>query len=301
MVGDKDREGRDRPDLALPDNQNQLVSAVAAANPRTTVVLKTGGPVVMPWLDQTPAVLEVWYPGEEDGNAVADLLLGNANPSGKLPVTFPKAEADAPARTPQQWPGVNGTATYSEGLEVGYRCNDAHNITPLFPFGYGLSYTSFALRNLSVLSKSISAKEAAGSPVNISVDVTNTGSRSGADVVQVYVAAPAAAGEPPRQLKAFAKVALKPGETRHVSVTLDPRAFSVWDNDAKQWVVVPGEYSVLVGDSSRDLPLKVQLQVTGAQSSAKTPLRVQGFLPTPTVTLVSSFRSGFALFLCASL
>ena len=150
MVGNKDSEGHDRPNLELPETQSQLVAAVAAANPHTVVVLKTGGPVLMPWLDQVAAVLEAWYPGEEDGNVVADLLFGTANPSGKLPMTFPKQEADTPAHTPEQYPGVNGTVKYSEGLKVGYRWYDAQKIEPLFPFGYGLSYTSFTLSKLKV-------------------------------------------------------------------------------------------------------------------------------------------------------
>jgi beta-glucosidase len=244
MVGNKDREGSDRPNLSLPSGQDQLVSAVAAANPKTVVVLKTGGPVLMPWLSQVPAVLEAWYPGEEDGNVVADLLFGDANPSGKLPMTFPKAENETPAGTPEQYPGVGGTATYSEKLQVGYRWYDAQNVTPLFPFGYGLSYTSFAVRHLSVLGGR-----------HVSVDVTNTGTRAGADVVQAYVAAPASAGEPPHQLRAFAKVSLRPGQTKHVVLTLDPRSFSIWDTAAGRWTTVPGRYTVFAGDSSRDLPL----------------------------------------------
>jgi beta-glucosidase len=256
MVGNKDREGGDRSSLSLSGNQNALVSAVAAANKHTIVVLKTGGPVLMPWLAQVPAVLEAWYPGEEDGNAVADLLFGTANPSGKLPMSFPKNEADTPAHTAAQYPGVNGTAHYSEGLQVGYRWYDAQNVAPLFPFGFGLSYTSFSFANLSV-----PAAPGPDGKVTVSVDVTNTGSRAGADVVQVYVAAPAAAGEPPRQLKGFAKVRLAAGETRQVTVTLQDRAFSVWSTSAKAWQTVPGQYTVLVGDSSRSLPLQAPITV----------------------------------------
>ena len=255
MVGNKDREGRDRPNLSLPDNQDQLVEAVAAANPHTIVVLKTGGPVLMPWIDKVSAVLEAWYPGEEDGNVVADLLFGKANPSGKLTVTFPKAEADVPAHTPQQYPGVAGVATYSERLLVGYRWYDARNLEPLFPFGFGLSYTSFAIRNLHVdLSKP-------DSRLTVTVDVTNTGSVAGADVVQVYLAAPAAAQEPPKQLRGFAKVSLAANETRHVSIVIDPEAFSRWDTAANRWVRVPGWYGVLIGDSSRNLPLHQNITI----------------------------------------
>ena len=264
MVGNKDREGQDRSNLSLPDSQNQLVASVAAANPHTVVVLKTGGAVLMPWLDQVPAVLEAWYPGEEDGNVVADLLFGYANPSGKLPLTFPKAENDTPAHTPEQYPGVNGTAVYSEGLQVGYRWYDAQAVTPLFPFGFGLSYTSFAFRNLKV-----PARVNSNAAVRVSFDVTNTGSRAGADVAQVYVASPVAAGEPPKQLKGFVKVILRPGQTEHVAVTLDARSFSVWDIAGKRWRGVNGNYEILVGDSSRDLPLHGKITVGVTASSTK--------------------------------
>ena len=249
MVGNRDREGRDRPNLSLPDNQDDLIAAVADANPNTVVVLKTGGPVLMPWLSKVPAVLEAWYPGEEDGNVVADLLFGKTNPSGKLPVTFPRAADDVPAHTPQQYPGVDGTAVYSEKMLVGYRWYDAMKIEPLFPFGFGLSYTSFALSHLS-----ISRANPEGA-VQIGVDLTNTGAVAGADVVQVYVGAPASAAEPPHQLKGFVKVNLVPHETQHVSVTLDARAFSMWVVATKRWKVIPGRHQIFVGDSSRTLML----------------------------------------------
>jgi beta-glucosidase len=257
LVGNKDREGRDRPNLSLEGGQDKLVAAVAAANPRAVVVLKTGGPVLMPWIERVPAVLEAWYPGEEDGNVVADLLFGDANPSGKLPVTFPRGEGDTPAHTPRQYPGVGGTAVYSEGLEVGYRWYDARAVTPLFPFGYGLSYTTFALRRLSVSPPTTSGD------VRVSFDVTNTGRRAGAEVAQVYVAAPSSAGEPPRQLKGFAKVNLQPGQTRRVTLTLDRRAFAAWDTAARRWTTARGRYQILVGDSSRDQPLRASVAVGG--------------------------------------
>jgi beta-glucosidase len=254
MVGNKDSEGKDRTDLLLPKNQNALVSAVVAANPHTVVVLKTGGAVLMPWVTHVPAILQVWYPGEEDGNVVADLVFGDVNPSGKLPMTFPQAETQTPAGTPAQYPGVNGTATYSEKLLVGYRWYDAQNHTPLFPFGFGMSYTTFAMSNLAI------------SPVksarcSVSLDVKNSGSREGAEVVEVYVAAPSSAGEPPKQLKGFKKVMLKPGGTQHVEIALDPRAFSIWDTSANRWRVFSGEYTILVGDSSRDLPLRGAISI----------------------------------------
>jgi beta-glucosidase len=249
MVGNTDSEGVDRGNISLPSGQDAIVTAVAGANPHTVVVLKTGGPVLMPWLSKVPAVLEAWYPGEEDGNAVADLLFGKVNPSGHLTMSFPRSETDTPANTPAQYPGVSGTVHYTEGLQVGYRWYDAHNDTPLFPFGFGLSYTSFSFANLAVSTK------------KVWVDVTNTGSRSGAEVVQVYVAAPASAGEPPKQLKGFAKVSLAPGQTKRVRVFLQDRAFSIWSTSLGKWTTVPGVHTILVGDSSRNLPLKATVTV----------------------------------------
>jgi beta-glucosidase len=256
MVGNKDREGRDRSDLSLPDKQDELVSAVAAANPHTIVILKTGGAVLMPWLVQVAAVLEVWYPGQEDGNVVADLIFGDVSPSGKLPLTFPRAESDLPAHTPQQYPGVNGNAVYSEGLQVGYRWYDAQKITPLFPFGFGLSYTSFSVRNLKVASEF-----RAGDSLTVSLDVTNIGARSGTEVAQVYLAAPAKAAEPPKQLEAFAKASVGPGQVKQLTMKLDSRAFSIWNKSQNRWTVVPGKYELFAGTSSRDLPLRTSVLV----------------------------------------
>jgi beta-glucosidase len=247
IVGDVEKEGADRPNLSLGGNQDDLVRAVVAANPHTVVVLNSGAPVLMPWVDEVPAVLQAWYPGEEDGNALAALLFGDVNPSGKLPVTFPRAETQTPVSTPERYPGVNGTVVYSEKLEVGYRWYDAQDEDPLFPFGYGLSYTSFAFGHLRVTP--------AHGRVDVEVDVTNTGRRAGAEVAQAYLTFPPSAGEPPRQLKAFAKVYLRPGERRHVRLTLDQRAFAVWDTAAQDWTTVTGRYRVSVGDSSRNLPL----------------------------------------------
>jgi beta-glucosidase len=256
IVGDVEKEGADRPNLSLTGNQDELVRSVVAANPRTIVVLNSGAPVLMPWVDQVPAILQAWYPGEEDGNALAALLFGDVNPSGKLPVTFPRTETQTPVSTPERYPGVNGTVVYSEKLEMGYRWYDAQREAPLFPFGYGLSYTSFAFSHLNVTP--------AHGRVTVEADVTNTGSRSGAEVAQVYVTFPAAAGEPPRQLKAFAKVHLRPGERRHVRLTLDQRAFAMWDSAAQNWTTVTGRYRVSVGDSSRDLPLSAPVDIHAA-------------------------------------
>jgi beta-glucosidase len=222
---------------------------VAAANPRTIVVVNSGAPVLMPWIDEVPAVLEAWYPGEEDGNALAAVLFGDVNPSGKLPVTFPRTETQTPVSTPERYPGVNGTAVYSEKLEVGYRWYDAHGEDPLFPFEHGLSYTSFAFGRPTV-----SPRPTRSGHVMVGVDVRNTGSRAGAEVAQVYVTDPASAGEPPKQLKGFAKVMLRPGEKRHLTFVLDRRAFSIWDAAAQRWTTVDGRYTIAVGDSSRNLP-----------------------------------------------
>ena len=253
FVANKDTEGIDRPDLSLPGHQDALVQAVAAANPRTIVVLNTGSPVTMPWLDDVAGVLEMWYPGEEAGNAAASVLFGDTNPSGKLPITFPKRLADTPTSTPEQYPGVGGTAVYSEGLNVGYRHYDNRGVEPLFPFGYGLSYTRFRLDDLKV------SVQPAG-PVTATVEVTNTGDRRGGEVVQVYVGGADGPAGPPRRLEGFAKVALDPGERRKVTVDLGPRAFARWDSDRDDWVQPVGSYTVYTGTSSRDLPLRAQVR-----------------------------------------
>jgi beta-glucosidase len=260
MAGVVTSEGSDRPSLSLPNNQDALISAVAAANPHTVLVLKDGDPVLMPWIDQVPGVLEAWYPGEEDGNIVARLLFGLDNPSGKLPVTYPTSAAQTPTSTPAQYPGitVNGAPTvyYSEGLEMGYRWYATNGVKPLFPFGYGLSYTTFALNNLTV-----SPQRTPSGQVEVGVDVTNTGSRTGADVAQVYLTYPQPAGEPSIQLRGFQKVNLRPGQTRHLTFHLGQRAFQIWDTDAQDWTTVHGTYTVHVGDSSANLPLQAPVTV----------------------------------------
>jgi beta-glucosidase len=234
-----------------PANSDQLISAVAASNPHTAVVLNTGGPAVMPWLPQVESVLEMWYPGEQDGNAAAALLFGDVNPSGKLPITFPTSLAQIPTQTAKQWPGVNGTAVYSEGLLVGYRWYNAENLTPLFPFGYGLSYTSFRFRGLSVSQR--------GTSVAVSYVLTNIGGRAGADVGEVYVSDPPSAGEPPQQLKGFEKTWLEPGQSKTVTITLPASAFQYWSS-AGRWTTAPGVYTIRVGDSSVGEPLAAQIR-----------------------------------------
>jgi beta-glucosidase len=248
-------EGEDLSTITLPEETNQMISAVAAANPHTIVVLNTGNPVTMPWLSQVAGVLEAWYPGEADGTAVAALLFGDVDPSGKLPVTFPTSLAQVPASTPLQWPGVLG-AHYSEGLDVGYRWYDAQDLTPLFPFGFGLSYTTFGYSDLAV------SPESGNGNVEVTAEVTNTGSRPGADVAQLYVTDPPIAGEPPLQLKGFERVNLNPGQSAQVSFTLTPRDLSYWDATQNRWMAPAGTFGIHVGDSSASLPLTGSYQST---------------------------------------
>ena len=243
-------EGTDRPDMYLTGRQDELVAAVAAANPRTVVVLNVGAPVCMPWLDRVAAVVLAYYPGLEGGNAVARVLLGTVNPSGRLPVTFPRRLEDCPAFLNHAYPGCR-EVNYGEGIFVGYRHFDKAGREPLFPFGHGLSYTTFAYSRLR-----LPRKVRAGQPVQVALTVTNTGRLAGKEVVQLYVADPEASlPRPPRELKGFAKVELKPGASREVTFTLDERALSFYDPYRKAWVAEPGEFQVLVGASSRDLRL----------------------------------------------
>ena len=261
VVRDYNNEDADRPGLTLPNEQDLLVQAVAAANPRTIVALATGGAASMPWLEQVPAVLECWYGGQEMGSALASVLFGDVNPSGKLPVTFPRSEREMPLSSPEQYPGVNGVAHFSEGLAVGYRGYDQFEIEPLFPFGYGLSYTSFTYSELRVEPETSEGT----SPIQVSFTLTNTGSRRGAEVAQVYLGLPDSTGEPPKRLVGWAKVELEPGESREVIVTLDPNAascpLSSWNVDTNGWEIAHGDYVVYVGASSRDIRLTGTLRV----------------------------------------
>ncbi len=265
LAGAITEEGTDRPSISLPDNQDAMISALAAANPRTVVVLKDGDAVLMPWIDQVPAVLEAWFPGEEDGNIVARLLFGLANPSGKLPVTYPKAAGDVPAHTPEQYPGVdvNGvpTVVYSEGLEMGYRWYDAQGIQPLFPFGYGLSYTTFSIADLEVNPPSTDG----GQPIVVEFTVANTGRLTGAEVAQVYLELPASTGEPPKRLVGFAKVLLGPGAKQRVRLVVDPDAanhpLGYWDSGARKWTNVQCGCRISVGNSSANLLLSQAFSV----------------------------------------
>jgi beta-glucosidase len=265
FVNDVETEGVDRTTLSLPNDQDQLIEQVAAVNPDTIVVLNTGGAVTMPWLDQVSGVVEAWYPGQADGSAIAAVLFGDVDPGGKLPMTFPASLADDPVSTPEQYPGVNGQVDYSEGLDVGYRWYDANDVTPLFPFGYGLSYTHFSYSNLKVTPGAVPTADLSSSspPITVTATVTNTGSVAGTDVAQLYVGDPAAAGEPPRQLKGFQSVTLAPSQSTQVSFPITARDLAYWDDASNDWAVPDGSFEVYVGDSSAlpDLPLQQSFQV----------------------------------------
>jgi beta-glucosidase len=254
---DTESEAADRASLNLPSAQNELISAVAAANPHTVVVIDAGAPVVMPWLSQVASVVDAWYPGESNGTALAAVLFGDVDPGGHLPVTFPAGLSQVPAPTPSEFPGTNGRVLYREGVNVGYRYYDATSETPLFPFCYGLSYTSFAFSDLNVTPQQVT-NGTSGPLVTVSARVTNTGRVAGSDVAQLYLGDPAAAGEPPRQLKGFQKVTLGPGESATVHFTLGGHDLSYWDDAANGWVLADGRYQVYAGDSSAlaNLPLQ---------------------------------------------
>jgi beta-glucosidase len=248
FVGLPEREGRDLASISLSPHDDLLVASVAQANRRTVVVLNTGSAVAMPWLRSAAALVEAWYPGQEDGNAIADVLFGDAEPAGRLPVTFPTSPAQGPTANPVRWPGVGGVVSYDERLRVGYRWYDAVKAEPLFPFGFGLSYTSFRMTNLV-------AQQRPSGAVDVTAAVTNTGVRAGVTVVQAYLELPATAKEPPRRLVGFAKVRLAAGALTTVHLVVPPQSLSVWDVRRHHWVALAGRYTLRVGSSSRDLPL----------------------------------------------
>jgi beta-glucosidase len=278
FVTQHESEGMDLPNLSLPGIQDALIEAVAAANPHTIVVLETGTAVLMPWIDKVAGVVEAWYPGIRGSEAIANLLFGDVNPSGKLPLTFPRSEADlphpihlAPPKPDADHPlpklaGAPGMIAmamgigpffdvhYDEGLKVGYKWYDAENKTPLFPFGFGLSYTTFAYSDL---------KATAGDGIDVTFNLKNTGSRAGEETAQVYLSLPASADEPPKRLVGWSKVALGAGEQKKVTVHVEPLLVSVFNVDKDAWEQTPGDYKVWVGGSSRDLPLSVALTLAG--------------------------------------
>jgi beta-glucosidase len=254
-------EGFDVKTMDLPEGQDELIEAVEKANPHTIVVLNTGDPVTMTkWLEKTPALLDMWYGGQEGGHALASILFGDANPSGKLPVSLPKRFEDSPAYG--HYPGENLKVDYAEGIYVGYRYFDTKNVEPAFPFGFGLSYTKFEYSDL----KGTHRIELAGAPHAeddiVTLQVKNTGTRAGAEVVQLYVHdGHSKIDRPVRELKAFQRVELKPGESKKVDFKLDRSAFSYWSPDKKDWVADPGTFEIQVGASSRDIRLKEPVEL----------------------------------------
>jgi beta-glucosidase len=267
-------EGMDLKTLALPEHQDALIEKVAAANPHTIVVLETGGPVLMPWVDHVAAVVEAWYPGIRGSEAIANLLFGDVNPSGKLPLTFPKSEADLPHPTHLSppdpdadhpvpklpgAPGLIGLAMgigpffdvhYDEGLKVGYKWYDAEKKPVLFPFGFGLSYTTYTYSGLSVTP---------GDSTTVSFTVKNAGKRAGIETAEVYASLPDAAQEPPKRLVGWAKVQLAPGESKQVSIPVSRDRLTIYDEPSDSWKLVPGSYVIRVGGSSQSLPLEKQI------------------------------------------
>jgi len=245
-------ENFDRPSMDLPSGQDELIEAVAAANKNTIVVIVAGSPVTMTkWIGRVPAVVAAWYGGQEAGHAIGDILFGVQNPSGKLPVTFPKQWPDSPAYG--NYPGKNLHVTYAEGIYVGYRGFDKRDVEPLFPFGHGLSYTKFDYSGLKISP----AKVAAGKQVEVTIEVRNSGSRAGAEIVQLYVHdVKSSVDRPLKELKGFQRVMLNAGEARNVSFTLDESAMSFFSTAKDDWVAEPGAFEVWIGASSRDIRLK---------------------------------------------
>jgi beta-glucosidase len=271
VVGYQETEADDITSIDLGSADDTLISDVASANPNTVVVLDTGSAVTMPWLSSVPAVLEQWYPGQEDGTALANVLFGTFDPSGHLPVTFPTSLSQVPATTAAEFPGANGEVQYNEGIDVGYRWYQSKGLTPLFPFGFGLSYTTFSFSNLSITGFNSSGV------ATVSATVTNTGSVAGADVAQIYIGDPSSTGEPPWQLKGFDRVSLNPGASTTVTFSVPVHDLTYWGGsgatsypnswsgtDGGGWEAPAGSYAIGVGDSSANLPLTGALTLSTA-------------------------------------
>ena len=256
FCGEQLGEGMDKQAFSLPGDQNELIEAVAAQNPHTVVVLNTSTPVAMPWIQKVASVLETWFPGQESGAGTAGLIFGDADPGGRLPMTWAAGPEQGPATRAEEYPGVNGVAHYDEGILVGYRWYDQHQQQPLFPFGFGLSYTAFQYSHLK-LNRNADA-------VTIELTVRNIGERRGSDVVQAYVGEPAAAAEPPSQLKGFAKVDLKQGEEKRVTIAVPVGSLSWWNEQTHHWEMPAGSYEFKVGASSRDVRLHDRLSLPAA-------------------------------------
>jgi len=267
-------EGQDLRSLSLPAAQDELIRKTAAANPRTVVVLQTGGAILTPWAPQVGAIVQAWYPGNRGAEAVADILFGRVTPSGRLPISFPRAEADLPRPHPAQAqadpmkPDVAPTrppvVRLSEGLAVGYRWYESKGKSPAYEFGFGLSYTTFAYSNLTVnrdRSGGISDRSGRINDLSVEFELANTGDRAGTEVAQLYLEFPPSAGEPSKRLAGWSRVELAPGERRRVRIAADPYAVRVWDTSASEWRQASGRYRVHVGASSRNLPLQREIDI----------------------------------------
>jgi beta-glucosidase len=254
-----EKEGVDR-SFGLPIGQDELVQAVSAANKHTIVVLTAGGSAdVSKWIDRVPVFLHGWYSGQEGGCALARILFGEVNPSGHLPISFELRWEDNPVHDSYYFNAPEKTVKYTEGVFVGYRGYEHNGVAPLFPFGHGLSYTTFGFKNLSITPKAPKL----GETVAVSFDLTNTGKREGAEVAQLYLGSPTASvPRPVKELKGFARVSLKPGETRRVTLTLDSRAMSFFDVQSHAWKQEPGKFTVFVGHSSAAIDLNGEYAVT---------------------------------------
>ena len=293
VVSDAASEGVDKACLALdcgtpgPLDRDVLIERVAKANPRTIVVLQTAGPVLTPWRGRVEGIVETWFPGSAGGSALARVLFGDVDPGGRLPATFPNRAGDLPtAGKPRRYPGVNGVVRYSEGVLVGYRWYDARRIRPAYPFGFGLSYTRFGYGPLRLRAA------ARGFGVRASISVRNTGRRTGIAVPQLYVGLPGARGrvQPPRQLKGFQKLTLRPGRRARASFALDARAFSYWDAKRNRWRVAPGCYSVQVAPTGRAAASRGTVAVGRARCRGVA-LRLQALaVPSPSPPPVASGR-----------
>lgn len=258
--GEWDTEGLDLPNMRLPGRQEELIEKVAAVNPRTVVVLQTGGPIEMPWLDKISAVIQAWYPGQEAGNAIADVLFGDAEPGGRLPQTFPERLADNSAISgdPKTYPGRDGHVVYTEGLAVGYRHHDADGATPLFPFGYGLSYTTFDWS-----APRASSHEMGPDGVTVEIDVTNTGNRAGAELVQLYVKPKSSRlPRPIKELKAFAKLHIPTSATATARLSIAVRDLAYFDPDARAWIAEAGDYDLVIAANAEDIRTTLPLRLS---------------------------------------
>jgi beta-glucosidase len=250
----QDSEGADRLGLELPYNQDKLISELAKVNKNLVVVNISGNAVAMPWVNEVPAILQGWFLGSEAGNAIAAILVGDVNPSGKLPFTFPVKLEDNGAHALGEYPGSNGQVTYNEGIFVGYRWNDKQKIKPLFSFGHGLSYTTFEYGKVTADKKEMTEAD----NITFSVSIKNTGTRQGSEIVQLYISdLKSSLPRPLKELKGFEKVSLKPGEEKVVSITVDKAALSFFDADKHKWIVEAGDFEALVGASSTDVKSKV--------------------------------------------